>query len=319
MKQSFSGTFAALDEMSHLFGRQITGVQKAVLGICLIILSTVFFSLQDGMTKLLIQQYSVWQLVFVRFLVLSLVLIAVTSARSSKSGFRTVIRSKRPWLQFVRCLFLLAEIVALTLSYKHLGLAEVMTTFYVFPLIVAAISVAALGEHVGKATIVSLGFGFAGVIFAVGPTMQVSFVGVSLALSAAVFYAVYIVLTRYVSRDDGVLTSLIYAAAICTVVPALFFHDTFEPVRADHVLPFVLLCIFHAIAQFSVVIALSLTKASSLQPFNYLQIVWAIFVGMVLFSDVPSLAVVSGAVLIVFGGLLKVFSGLMSETNAGER
>ena len=48
---------------------------------------------------------------------------------------------------------------------------------------------------------------------------------------------------------------------------------------------------------------LTLSEASALQPFNYIVLVWATFLGFVVFGDIPDLITCSGAGVIVASGL----------------
>jgi drug/metabolite transporter (DMT)-like permease len=58
-----------------------------------------------------------------------------------------------------------------------------------------------------------------------------------------------------------------------------------------------------AIAHLCVNRSLKLAPAAVVSPYLYTQIVWGVFFGYVIFSDIPDLALVIGCVMIIASGL----------------
>jgi drug/metabolite transporter (DMT)-like permease len=56
-------------------------------------------------------------------------------------------------------------------------------------------------------------------------------------------------------------------------------------------------------AHVSIMKGLSLAEASALQPFNYIVLVWATFLGFLFFDDIPDLVTCLGGLIIVGSGL----------------
>ena len=276
---------------------------NAKLGMSLMLLATVFFAFQDSVTKVLVQHYPIWQLVFVRFLVLSVVITAVSFWRG---GPVQMVQSTIAPLHLLRGVIVIGEVALVSLSLRHLGLAEAMTIFHLFPIIGVGLSILFLRERVAVPTVLAIGLGFYGFVTAAAPSNELNAIGVLAALGAAVLYAIYIVLTRFVADTDSPLTSLFYICVAGVILPLVLFSRAFVPIQTEHVLLFVLLCTFNIVAQCSVVFALSFAQASLLQPINYFQVLWAAIIGMMLFSEVPTLGIIVGGVCIVGAGLLLV-------------
>ncbi|WP_170381936.1 DMT family transporter [Ruegeria atlantica] len=287
----------------HRASRHQSSDRNAVRGIFLMIAATIAFSFHDAMTKKLIQHYSIWQLVFIRF---SVLLVVVSTVSHFTSGLGAMARTSRVWLNVTRGGILIGEIVLIGLSYRYLGLAESMTIFHLFPLIGVVLAVVLLKERVSRSTIIALVLGFIGLLVAVAPSNQLDTTGVVFALGAAVCYASYIVLTRLTATNDGPQTSLFYVCTVGTIVPVLFFFDQFKAINPDHLWPIVLLCVFNIVGQYSIVMALSFARASLLQPVNYMQIAWASLIGYFLFSNVPTPRTLVGAAFIIGAGLVLI-------------
>ncbi len=284
--------------------------RNAQLGIVLMIIATVFFSFQDGVTKTLIQHYSIWELVFVRFCVL---LVAVTLAATLTGGLKAMVRSGRKGLHLLRGVILIGEIVLIGQAYRYLGLAEVMAIFHLFPVIGIVMAVVFLKEKLALTTIVSLLLGLVGLAVTMAPANNLNVQGLACALGAAFFYATYIVLTRSASVCDGPTTSIFYICLVGVLVPAVLFFSTFKPIQPEHFGLFGTLCAFNIVAQSSVVVALSFARASLLQPINYLQIVWAGLIGFWIFADTPTFNTILGGVLIAGAGMILVVSNARRE------
>ncbi len=284
--------------------------RNAQLGITLMIIATVFFSFQDGVTKTLIQHYSIWELVFVRFCVL---LVVVTLAATLTGGLKAMVRSGSKGLHLLRGVILIGEIVLVGQAYRYLGLAEVMTIFHLFPVIGVVMAVVFLKEKLALTTIVSLLLGLVGLAVAMAPANDLNVQGLACALGAAFFYATYIVLTRFASVCDGPATSIFYICLVGMLVPAVLFFGTFKPIQPEHFGLFGMLCAFNIVAQSSVVVALSFARASLLQPINYLQIVWTGLIGFWIFADTLTFNTILGGVLIAGAGMILVVSNARRE------
>ena len=122
-------------------------------------------------------------------------------------------------------------------------------------------------------------------------------------LAAAALFAVYQIITRAVSRDDGPDTSLLYAAIVGAVVLSAIgpFSWRHPPFSDWGLLLFVALA--GSGAHFALIKALQRAPASVLQPFNYTLFLWAIAVGFVAFGDLPDLWTIAGGAIVVASGL----------------
>ena len=197
------------------------------------------------------------------------------------------------------------EIMLIGASFRYLDLGTSLAIFHVFPIVGTVLAVVFLRESAGWITVAALAAGFVGLLIAVGPGTDLDPLGVVLSLSAAVAYASYIVLTRFVARGDDALTSMFYISVCGTIVPLALLGHTFIPIEATDIWLFVGLCAVNVVAQTSVILALSLAPATLLQPFSYLQIGWAVAIGFLVFAELPAVATVIGGLIIVAAGLVR--------------
>ncbi|SHL58975.1 DMT family transporter [Roseibium suaedae] len=270
-------------------------------GILFAVLATLFFSVMDAMSKSLVVTHSVWFILMVRYWFH--LVVAIIWASLSKQGLRGAMATKRPALQLIRGFLLVSEIALIIYAYSMLGLADVTTIIMVHPLIVTGLAVLFLGEYVSLRRVMALVLGLVGLAIIMQPGSNMWSYGGVVALAATTTFALYQLFTRMVSAYDNVMTSFFYAGLTGVVLTTYMGLTHMPPLDQINWLLVVGICIFSTAAHFSVMKALSLTQASAIQPFTYLQIVWSIPIGLLVFGTFPLWSTLLGAVMIVCAGL----------------
>jgi drug/metabolite transporter (DMT)-like permease len=102
------------------------------LGIALMILTSLIFALQDGISRYLAETYNVMTVVMLRYWFFAGFVIALSAARGG--GIARVARTGQPKLQIFRGVLLVAEICVTVLAFVLLGLIETHAIFAVYPL-----------------------------------------------------------------------------------------------------------------------------------------------------------------------------------------
>ena len=100
-------------------------------GIFLAIASTLIFSVQDGISKYLAQNYDVISVVMFRYWAFAVFVFAL-SARQ-KNGFRTPFRSTQLPIQFFRGVLLVMQVCLIIWCFANIGLINTHVMFASFP------------------------------------------------------------------------------------------------------------------------------------------------------------------------------------------
>lgn len=278
----------------------MTRLHSPMGGVLLMILSTLVFAFQDAVTKTLVQQLPVVQIVFVRFLAFA-ALASVYAVFSG--GIGRACRSAVPMRQLVRCLLMCTEIALFALALSVLGLAEVHALFACFPLVVAALSVPMLGEKVGARRWTAVIIGFCGTLIILRPGLGVFDPMALLPLICAVIFALYNLLTRQVSRYDSFATSLLFFGVTGAVSTGVLALPQWQPVPPGSEWLLMLLCATSIIGHMMLIKALQLTEAVVLQPFHYLVLIWALLIGYIGFGETVDWSTLVGAGIVAFSGI----------------
>jgi drug/metabolite transporter (DMT)-like permease len=189
--------------------------QNTRQGIILMILTTMLFATQDALSRHLGQSYNVYMVVMIRYWFFAAFVIAM--AARAPGGLRQAVQSRHPWLQSLRGLLLILEIIIIVLAFVKLGLIETHAVFTSAPLMVAALSGPILGEHVGWRRWSAIAAGFIGVLIALNPGGGVFSLWSVVPLLGALMFALYGLLTRYVGRNDAAAVSFFWTGVVGAV------------------------------------------------------------------------------------------------------
>ena len=279
--------------------------QNTRLGILLMVITTLVFAAQDGISRHLASEYNVFLVVMVRFWFFGA--FAVWIAMRQPGGLRATARSAAPRIQIFRGVLLAAEICVMVLAFVLLGLVDSHAVFTCYPLLVAALSGLLLGERVGWRRWSAIGIGFVGVLVILQPGIAVFSPAALVPLVAAAMFAVYGLLTRYVSRRDSALTSFFWTGIMGAVAMTPVGLWYWEPMSLPDWGWMAALCMSGAFGHWLLIRCYEVAEASAVQPFAYLQLVFASIVGITVFGETLKLNVAIGAGIVVLAGIFTLW------------
>ncbi|TKA94430.1 DMT family transporter [Cereibacter changlensis] len=279
--------------------------QNTRLGIWLMVLTTFIFTIQDGISRHLAGEYNVFMVVMIRYWFFAAFVIALTSRTSG--GLKVALRARHPVLQATRALLLAAEVCVMVVGFVHLGLVESHAVFTSYPLLVAALSGPVLGEKVGWRRWTAIGIGFVGVMIILKPGFAVFSPWALMPLAAAFMFAMYGLLTRYVSRRDGAAVSFFWTGTVGAVAMTCIGVWFWEPMTLPDWGWMVTLCCTGVLGHWCLIRSYEVAEASAVQPFAFLQLVFASVLGMVIFGDTLRTNVAIGAGVVVCAGLFTLW------------
>ena len=276
-------------------------LKNKTTGILFLVSAVLCFSIMNGITKYLSEFYNVITLNMFRYWFFAVFLFFINSNKNK--SIVIVSKSKNRLLQTFRGSMLAIQMCFAHYCFLKLGLIETSAIFAVGPLMVTALSIIFLNEKVGWQRLVAIAFGFIGIMIILRPGMKVFDPLSILALACALSYAVYQILTRFVSNFDTSETSFFYTgitgAIILSFVGPFFYIDV---LKSDWIL-ILMICFLGTSAHYFVIKAYQYSEASLLQPFNYLQLVFVSLIGMIVFNEVLEIPVLIGSLMIVLAGL----------------
>lgn len=271
------------------------------LGILLMIATTFVFAMQDGISRHLAGEYNTLMVVMIRYWFFAAFVVAVGARKAG--GVRQAAATSQPLLQTFRGVLLVAEICVAVWGFTVLGLVESHAVFACYPLLIAALSGPVLGEKVGWRRWLAIGVGFIGILIVLQPGVGVFDPKAVIPLISALMFAVYGLMTRFAARKDSSATSFFWTGTTGMVAMTVVGIWFWEPMARDDWIWMAVLCVSGALGHFLLIRCYEVAEASSVQPFAFLQLVFASALGIVAFGESIHANVVLGASLIVAAGL----------------
>lgn len=271
------------------------------LGIILMICTTFVFAVQDVLSRHLASEYHVLMIVMIRFWFFAAFVIVI--ARRQSGSIRAAARTEQPFLQIFRGVLLALEICVMVTAFVRLGLVEAHAIFASYPLLIAALSGPILGEKVGWRRWGAIGIGFCGILVILQPGFKVFSPDALWAVASALMFAVYGLLTRFAARKDSAANSFFWTGTAGAVVLTGIGIWFWEPMIATDWIWMIILCMTGSLAHFMLIKVYEIAEASAVQPFAYLQLVFASVMGMAIFGDTLTTNVAIGAAIVISAGL----------------
>lgn len=276
-------------------------------GILFMVCATFIFATQDGISRHLASEYNVIMVMMLRYWGFAAFVTALTARQPG--GLRAAVRCAYPVLQFLRgAVLVLATCIAVQ-GFVLLGLIETHALLMSTPLIVVALSGPILGERATPVIWAGVAAGFVGVLVILQPGMGVFAPAALLPLTAACCTAVYVILTRIVSRRDSQAISFFWTGmggGITMTLAGIWFM---EPMSAPDWGWMGVLCCTTIAGHWLMIRSYAAAPPNAIQPFTYLQLVFGIVIGIGVFHERPGLNVFAGAAVVVAAGLTTALLG----------
>ena len=279
---------------------QADSARNRLVGIGLVSLAYLLFTLLDGSAKWLVGSMPVIMVVWLRFVMHALIGGAVLFPLRGMALVRT-----RYWRwHALRALMFVAMTGINFWALQYLQLTVTSSIFFTVPILISLISTVFLGERLDAARWVAIGVGFAGVLFIVRPFSAGFHPAMLASVVNAMIYAVFMLMTRRLAAYETPETIQYLPAVGAAVLLTPFALAGWQwPDTATEWTVACLLGLFGAVGHYFLAAAHRYARASVTAPFQYQQVVYMALFGYVMFGDVPAPAVWIGAAIVVASGL----------------
>jgi drug/metabolite transporter (DMT)-like permease len=272
-----------------------------VSAILMVFAAGLLFSFLDACAKALVLAgvpalFVAWS----RFAVHLLLVLLLFRGWSNRKMFMTW----RPLAQVVRGAFLFGSTFFNFMALQTLQLAESMSIGFFSPMLITALAGPFLGEWAGWRRWLAVSLGFAGVLVITRPGVAAFDLGHVYALASTTSYSIYVIMTRRMSASET-SESLIFYSALTPVVlllPALPSNIVL-PQEPLHWVLLLSLGVFGGFGHWLLIRAYRIATTTALAPYPYLQMVWMIALGYLVFAQFPDGWTLVGAGIIVACGL----------------
>lgn len=257
------------------------------------------FAGMDTCMKLLTAHYPPLQISALRGLAsLPFVLVWVMATRGLAS-----IRPVRWPLHIVRGVLGILMMVGFVYGLARLPLSSAYAITFVAPLLVTALAVPLLGEHVGPRRWAAVGLGMIGVLVILRPGGDVFSLAGLAVLLAAICYAAGAITVRVLVRTDTTQSMVVWMLVLLGLGAAALAWPAWVPIQSSDWIFVALVGGFGACGQILLTEAFRLGEASKVAPLEYTALLWSIGIDLALWGVLPDAVTWFGAAIIVASGL----------------
>ena len=282
--------------------------QNVSQGIFVLIGSLLLYTIQDALIRVLPSTFTTFQIIFFRSLFSLLPLFVLGVFEKKQTHIKgPLLKTNYIGAQVLRGVIMFVSLCFYVMACKRLPMATLYTLSYTSPLFVTLLAIPFLGERIGLYRTCGIIMGFCGVIVAMQPGTEAFQSAGFLAILSGLFTGTSIVLgKRLALEDSNTLITLTYVLVSLfgslIMLPSLWV----EPSLFDFLI-LLLIGITGGIAQYGFIHAFRMAPASTLAPFDYSGLVWAILVGYFVWGEWPSSMAHIGSALVVCGGLITLY------------
>ena len=289
-----------------------------MLGSACILGATTFFTIQDATIKWLSGDYPLHEIVLIRAIVATLIMLVVIQF---EGGFR-ILRTTRPGLHLARGLLLVIANSCYFAALAVMPLADAMAVFFVAPLFITAMSKIFLGEQIGPRRWSAVVVGLIGVMVMLRPGTDSLRPVVFLPIVAALSYAGMQMITRRLGVTDRASAMAFFVHVIFIGASTIMWlaagdghlatsdNASVQFLLRAWVVPdgrdsavLIVVGIMSAVAAYLMTQAYRVAEAAVIAPFEYTASPFALLWGFIVFGDLPDSQALLGMGLIIGSGL----------------
>lgn len=268
-------------------------------GIVMMLLAMACYVLNDTFIKLAASHYGPGQILALRGVCASLIVLIMAARADAIRHWRTLARP----VVGVRALLEIATATTSVLALSLMSLATVTSLMMTAPLIVAAFSMVTGMESRRMDRVLATGAGFVGVLVVLRPSLEASVPGLAFALACALSLAARDLVNRRIPLE---VPSMLIAAATTLAVAAagvvMTAMEKWQALEARALAWIAGAAVFAALGNYAVIAASRGVDLSVVAPFRYSIIVWALLLAYVVWGEAPDWRICAGVALIAASG-----------------
>jgi drug/metabolite transporter (DMT)-like permease len=298
------------------------------LAIFYIIAGMTVFSVQDTIVRILASEVSILQIMFLRSVVGLSVLFLYLKVRK----IPIIFSSQYPVLTIIRAILFMFAFLFYYIGLAYLPYAVTTALFFTTPFFITILSKVFLKENIGIIRLLTIIFGFIGVVIIANPTFDSFNIFMIFPILCAFGYSASMIIIKMTSEKDSVYSQTfhVYLSTLLFAPLVTYIGSTFDSSIGDNqVLNFVFrswelnlhtqyflifvvgICV---VAGFLLIFnAYRVGKPFVIAPFEYTILLWSIFYGWLIWDESVTVRSWVGMAMIVAAGIYLFYRERVNE------
>ncbi len=181
----------------------------------------------------------------------------------------------------------------------RIPIAEVTAIGYTTPIFTAVGAILIFKERIRFRRIMAIVIGFLGTLIILRPGFQEVSLGSWAQLAAAPCFAISFLFAKNLTRTHQSTDILVMLTIFCTLTLLPGALMQWRNPQIEELLWLALVAVFATAGHYALTRAFANAPLTVTQPFSFLQLVWAIIFGLLIFGEVPDIWVCVGGFIIV--------------------
>lgn len=277
---------------------------RPALAVALKLSALFLFTVMSALVKALSADFPPGQMVFFRSLFAVPVIVAWLISRGELAQGFVV---KKPMGHFWRGVLGTTAMGLTFTGLSLLPLPEVTAIGYATPIFTLILAALLLGERIRLIRIGAVAIGLLGVLIMIWPRLGSADLGAGATIGALCVLGATIargfvqIHIRQLVQVDHPAAIVFYFSMTATLLSALTFFWGWNMPTLHQTLLLITMGLIGGVAQILVTSSYRFGQASMLAPYDYTSMLFAIFIGYVWFDELPTLAILLGAALVIAG------------------
>ncbi|CAN5615010.1 DMT family transporter [soil metagenome] len=273
--------------------------ERLLAGIGLMLIALACFATLDTSTKISVSTVPVLMGVWFRYAFQAV----VTTVFLLPMHGTALLRTAHPKYHVLRGALLLLTSILAFFSLRYMPLAEFTSIVLIAPLVITLLAATVLKEYVSPRRWALVAGGFIGTLVILRPGGGSFSWAVLLPIGLVLSNAWFQVLTSKLAQTENPLAMHFYTGWVGTLIASVALPFAWQALPSWHW--WALLCLMGllgTVGHFLLILAFQRAPASTLTPYGYVQIAFAMLCGWIVFSHVPDLTSLVGIGMIATCG-----------------
>ncbi|WP_208976261.1 DMT family transporter [Polycladidibacter stylochi] len=286
-----------------------------ILGIGFKLASTLLFFIMASAVKWASETVPTTQIVFSRNF---FAMIPILAVMAYGGNMRELAYTNRVGGHIMRAIIGVTAMICGFTAYSFMSLPDVTAIGFSSPLMVVVLAALILHEQVRIYRWSAVGVGFIGVMVMLSPHLgqgdETSMIGLIAAFGSAFFGACAMITVRQLCVSERASTIVLWFTVCSAIIGLMSFPLGWIFPQLEWVMPnltelllLVTMGIAGGIGQILLTQSYRYADASTIAPFDYVNMIWAILFGYILFGDEVSIEVLLGTAIVVASGIFVIY------------
>ena len=259
------------------------------------------FVLNDAFVRLAGDSLPLAQILFIRGLITTVVLLAIAIYGGL---FSSTVSKKDKWCIFFRSLAEALTTYFLLTAVLNMPFANVTAILQILPMTVTLAAAFVFKEKVGITRITLILIGFFGVLLIINPLVDGFNLYAIYALVAVFLITIRDLITRKISSTVPTLLPTVSASfGVLLFSVILLINTPLQPLNSQNTLFILSAAFFIIFGYYTAVLVMRGGEISFISPFRYSAILFALILGLIFFDEKPDKTAFLGIVIVMLAGI----------------